>query len=451
MIILQEHHPTPSSPQPPILCKWSKWNDLIVVDESFMVLFNTWTQNAVLTKKEEYISVINLTTEQFIIYYRLGMIVPQALDEAAMVEQRFEQGKKDLSYLDLTILLTYRCQFRCTYCFEGTKKDIDLDDTTADNLLMFLEDHAMTWKKIRVTWFGGEPLVAYSRMEALSRRLIAFCDQHGIDYSADMVTNGFALTESRCRALVNEMRVKRYILTLDGPAPIHDKRRPLLSGQPTFHKIWENITFLIQYGAKVNIRMTIDKQNLEAIPILLDEIAAGPFSGKTGLSFCRTMDFDFTPDKVKDVIFNEKEFADIEWGLIQHAHQLGLYRYRFPHSAPLGGCLREGDIVMGPHGEIFKCLDTVGDPKWVSGRIQDRGQADRPEWYEQWLRWTPAQSTPCRGCVLQPLCQGGCPHNALFSDKKHGTTIQCPDWKANYRRQIIELAKEYIHKNNPTP
>ena len=427
-------------------CRWSVWNDLIEVGDNHLVIFNTLAQTAVLLRKEEHVAIDHLTDDNTHTLFRLGMIIPKETDERAIVEKRFAEGKKDLTYLDLTILLTQQCQFRCSYCFEGTKKDSSLDDPTEDDIMLFLESHRSTLKKLRVTWFGGEPLIAYSRLKSLSKRLLDFCEKNQVSYSADIVTNGFAITEERCRELIDDLKVKRYIITLDGPSIQHDQRRPLRNGLPTFGKIWTNIDTLVRCGAQVNIRMTIDKENYEAIPSLLDEIAAGPFARKTGLSFCRTMDYDFTPESIKNVLFSEKEFADIEWNFIQHAHKLGLWGYRFPHSAPLGGCLREGDIVIGTHGEIYKCLDTVGDERWVSGHIgKDSGQS-RPDWYEQWLRWSPSQSASCRQCVLQPLCNGGCPHNALFRDKKHGTNLQCPDWKANYRRQIIELTKEIIHK-----
>lgn len=436
----------PSCSLPPN-CQWSVWNDLIEVGNSHLVIFNTLNQTAVLLKKEELVAIESLSEGNATTLFRLGILVPHNTDEREIVEKRFAEGKKDLSYLDLTILLTQQCQFQCTYCFEGTKKDASLDDHTEDDIVEFLEGQLSTLKKLRVTWFGGEPLIAYPRLKTLSNKLLDFCEKHQVSYAADMVTNGFAITKERCRELIDDLKVKRYIITLDGPSGHHDRRRPLRNGLPTFSKIWENINTLVQCGAQVNIRMTIDKENHEAIPTLLDAIATGPFARKTGLSFCRTMDYDFTPENVKNVIFSEKEFADIEWSLIQYAHQLGLWGYRFPHSAPLGGCLREGDIVIGTHGEIYKCLDTVGDEQWVSGHIGGETQENRPDWYERWLHWSPSQSASCRQCVLQPLCNGGCPHNALFRDKKHGTNLQCPDWKANYRRQIIELTKEIIHKN----
>jgi len=99
--------------------------------------------------------------------------------------------------------------------------------------------------------------------------------------------------------------------------------------------------------------------------------------------------------------------------------------------------------VVGSDGVIYKCLDTVGDKRWAITSIDKFNLPDEtPRWYEEWSEWKPSQSPACSQCVLRPLCNGGCPHNALFRDKKHGSNLQCPDWKPNYRRQIIELVKE---------
>ena len=447
MRILTKHiDPTPVIPSH---CQWSAWNDLIDVDDQNLVIFNTMAQTAVLMHKSEHLPIDELPEASASLLFSLGMIVPIGTDEHAIVEQQFATGKNDMSYIDLTILLTRQCQFRCVYCFEGTKKEENLEDRTSDDLLAFLEDQSSTLKKLRVTWFGGEPLIAYPMLKRLSERLMSFCEKHHVQYTADMVTNGYALSKERCHELCHTLNIRRYIITLDGPSGFHDRRRPLRSGLPTFDKIWENITTLVDMGAFITIRMTIDKENVHAIPALLDEIARSPFARKVGLSFCRTMDYGFTPDTVKSVMYTDKEFADIEWDLIQYAHRLKMWQYRFPHSAPLGGCLRKGDIVMGTKGEIYKCLDTVGDQQWESGNISGNALEKVPAWYERWLSWSPSQSASCRKCVLQPLCNGGCPHNAIFTDKKHGTATQCPEWKANYQRQIIELAREYLKNTIP--
>lgn len=426
--------------------KWSVWNEVIRVDDDNVVIFNTYTQAAILVNSDEYTSIIDLRCgiEEA---WKNGFFVASDVDEYAHQNKKFIEGKKDLSYIDFTILLTHDCQMQCVYCFEGEKEHVVLNEKTSKAILEFLDYHRFGLKKLRVTWFGGEPLLAYSQLKDISRRLIDYCVANDIEYISDITTNGFALSEIRCHELVNELKVKRYIITLDGPEQIHNLRRPLRHGYPSFRIIWKNIALLLNEGAQVTIRMTIDRENVKYVTTFLDMMASSSYAGKVGLSFCRTIDYNFTPAQVKNSLFSEQEFADVEWKFIQYAHKLKLWSYRFPHAAPNGGCLRDGDIVIGANGDIYKCLDTIGNSQWISGHISDTNCSSYPKWYQKWLDWTPMESPSCKKCKLQPLCSGGCPHNALFNEKMHGTDQQCPDWKYNYKRQIVALVKEEYLKD----
>lgn len=418
--------------------KWSIWNDIIDIDDSNIVIFNTLTRNAILVSKE-----ILYTIPADRNYISLGFLVDADRDEVSDWEDAFCRAKTDMTYIDLTILLTHQCQMKCQYCFEGDKENKSISHNSIQAIMHFLMAHKDNCNRLRITWFGGEPLLNYQKLKAMSMRFIDFCSENEIQYSADITTNAFALSRERCSEMVNELNVKRFIITLDGPADVHDRRRPLRSGLPTFDRIWENIGYLLDVGAKVTIRMTIDRENACSIPEFLHNIAKSSYAGKVGLSFCRTIDFNFTPQNIMSLLYSEKEFAEVEWTLIQIAHSLGLYRYSFPYAAPEGGCLRKGDVVVGSDGIVYKCLDTVGDRHWAVTSIDNLDlPSETPLWYKEWCNWLPSQSPSCSKCVLRPLCNGGCPHNALFRDKKHGSKLQCPDWKSNYRKQIIELVKE---------
>jgi uncharacterized protein len=424
--------------------KWSVWNDLIDVDNDDIVIFNTLSHNAVLLNKEEFTELSDFDKSNLPILYGLGIVVDAKKDEKKEWDILYSKGKDDLSYIDLTILLTQDCQMRCVYCFEGAKGNRTITASTVQKIISFLQTKIEACKRIRVTWFGGEPLLAYKKLKDLSVALINFCEENQIKYSADIVTNGLALNRQRCEELISYLKVKRYIITVDGLDDIQEHRRPLLSQERYFPILWRNLELLVELGAFVTVRMTIDKKNIAHIPALLHRIANSKLNRHVGLAFCRTIDCNYTPTDISPYLYSDTEFIDVEWQLIKYAHTLGLWEYQFPHAAPLGGCLRKGDIVIGVDGEIYKCLDTVGNPKWITGNIGLPEDANHivPKWYKMWNKWTPLKNDICKECVLVPLCNGGCPHNALFTDKLHGTQTGCPDWKPNYKRQIIELINE---------
>lgn len=439
MRLLLENKTAPNAPRCDSFVP-SVWNDYIDTDDGRAVIFNTLRRNAVLLEKEEVGVALEKLPEKGVLQ-QLGILVSPDLDERTEFGRFFHKAKTDMGYLDLTILLTENCQMNCVYCFEGEKKRVNISAAAVDQILSFICDNARVCYKLRITWFGGEPLLAYNSLRSMSKSIIEICDNHNIEYSADITTNGFALNRERCNELVNDLKVKRFIITVDGPEHIHDIRRPHMSKLPTYKIIMRNIELLTDAGAWVTLRVTIDKQNADSIPSLLDEIATGPLYRRIGLAFSRTVAINYTPEEISDMLLTEKEYADIEWKLIQYAHNKGIWRYDFPYAAPAGGCLREADIVIGANGETYKCLDTIGDARWMAGYIGETSSSS-PSWMLRWNDFNPANDSRCGKCVLLPLCNGGCPHNAIFTDKKHGTDSSCPDWKPNYRRIIKALVNE---------
>lgn len=426
----------------PTQVKWSYWNDCFTIPEG-VVCFNTLSGSLVLMTELEYakLSPSNIYDERL---YSLGLYEDVNVDEYAEWIEAYKQGKCDNSFIDLTILTTRQCQFNCVYCFEGEKPKQNLTEVVAEQIKTFLINRKGTFKVLRVNWFGGEPLLGYNRIVELSSFFINFCKDNSIEYTGITTTNGYALTREKCKTLVNDCMVKRFTITIDGTRSIHNQRRPLKNGQGTYDRIWQNIHWLIEKGAQIILRITIDKNNVENISQLIDEIANRKLAKKLKIVFVRTIEILFSPDSISSVVYTPEEFAPVEIRLIDYAHRLGLVDYHLPSRSPLGGCLRSGDITVGTEGEVYKCLDTIGDDKWISGTIDAIDQSPRPQWYQNYLSWTPDDNDDCRKCKLQPLCNGGCPHNAMFADKKHGSDILCPDWRPNYRNQIIRYIKERL-------
>lgn len=427
--------------------KYSFWNDYISYQDK-EIWFNTYSGAIVVLNSNEcslYRERPQLAPDIFI---QLGIMVPANLNEPEAWTSEYKRGKNDDSVLDLTILLTMRCQFKCIYCFEGEKNHSNINNETVEAIKTFIERRTDSCKTLHITWFGGEPLLEIKRIRELSAFCIEFCRNHNIVYYADVTTNGYALTPSICNILTNECHIKRYIITIDGPPEIHDKRRPLVNGKGTFDIIWKNIAMLVESDAEVTIRVTIDRSNTDSVKRLIDLLAKSKIAKKTGIVFVRTIDYSLTPDKVKNTIYTSEAFAKIEMKYVKYAHAKGLLEYTTPRPCPVGGCIRKGDVVIGTKGEIYKCLDTIGEKKWITGHITDDNEVNNTSWYHDWLSWEPSDSIHCKVCKLQPLCNGGCPHNALFSSKKHGTNEQCPDWKVNYPKNIQLYVEEKLKNNN---
>lgn len=114
--------------------EWSVWNDKIVIDDYRFVLFNTYMRNAILMDNSEMKKPDEMDESLKELLFRYGFLVNADTDEKKCWEKQYVEGRSDMSFIDLTILLTENCQMRCQYCFEGTKVKKDINEKTIDGI-----------------------------------------------------------------------------------------------------------------------------------------------------------------------------------------------------------------------------------------------------------------------------------------------------------------------------
>ena len=64
--------------------------------------------------------------------------------------------------------------------------------------------------------------------------------------------------------MISRGRIREIQVTLDGPQAVHDGRRHLVSGRPTFDTIVKGIDAALARGHAINLRTVLDRQNLDA-------------------------------------------------------------------------------------------------------------------------------------------------------------------------------------------
>lgn len=75
----------------------------------------------------------------------------------------------DKSSLSLTIAPTSDCNFRCQYCFENSPEPIYMNDNTEDKLMQFIQQYKNI-NYLSITWYGGEPLMAFDRIISITKK-----------------------------------------------------------------------------------------------------------------------------------------------------------------------------------------------------------------------------------------------------------------------------------------
>lgn len=91
-----------------------------------------------------------------------------------------------LNNVSYVIAPTLNCNYNCVYCFENKEnRKLRMNFNTAEDILSFIikqiESNKLI-KSIKITWFGGEPLLSYDLILEFSKKIIAKLNKMNILY-----------------------------------------------------------------------------------------------------------------------------------------------------------------------------------------------------------------------------------------------------------------------------
>src|SRR5690606_23111839 len=168
------------------------------------------------------------------------------------------------------VMPTGYCNLSCDYCGQEHRRGpATLATGRHRAALVARVRHAAAsgrYDRIRVRWFGGEPLLGYAVLRDLSLRFLAETARHQAHYSALLVTNGVLLDQRKLRELHLRCRVEQIEVTLDGPAATHERGRPAKHGRGTYHRIIAALQQAVSdpdlTGLQVSVRTNVGTHNL---------------------------------------------------------------------------------------------------------------------------------------------------------------------------------------------
>ena len=252
--------------------KFSKFN-LIITDEKTgkIILFNTLQGNCIEIEEElkELIDANEITkidVENSKMFERLGIIINDNVDENRIFGYFHDKVKFTNDTLNSTVLLTWACNLKCIYCFEGEHENVvTMSREGADIYIKFIKQN-MAAKKVNnviINLFGGEPMANIEIGYYILDNIKSFCEQNQLNFSSTIITNGTLITEEKLNRLL-ELNCKSIQVTLDGVKEIHDVRRMDKLGNGTFDRIVETLKLLNSKMAELKsfgtvIRINIDK------------------------------------------------------------------------------------------------------------------------------------------------------------------------------------------------
>jgi uncharacterized protein len=161
--------------------------------------------------------------------------------------------------LNLILLPTEQCNFRCTYCYEDFKQGA-MPAWVVSAIKQLMATRAPGLDELRIAWFGGEPLLASRIICDISQFVQSLQREHpGLRYSGSMATNAALLDAERLATMV-ACGVTSYQITLDGPAELHNQTRVTRRGSGTFEQIWRHLLGIRNSGFDVAVTLRLHYQ-----------------------------------------------------------------------------------------------------------------------------------------------------------------------------------------------
>jgi uncharacterized protein len=344
-------------------------------------------------------------------------IVSSELDELALIEEQYMRERARSQFL-FTILPTFACNLACDYCFVGKKKGV-MSREVQDNLVEFARQRILAQRppSMHVDWFGGEPLLALPVIETLSEAFLALCQAYGLQYRAQVITNG-TMIDQKAADVLTRAHVNRLQISLDGLPDIHDARRPYKSARgSSFGTILDSLPAVIGRFL-VRLRINVDARNVDQVWPLLDLFAERGWLGPDTRFFpylARVSPFTDACAGSAAMVCRLDDFHKVQFRWMEQLEHFGVPiieqgLYQFPEPKLYScGAVGSNGFVFTPDGEIHKCGLEVDDSSRAIGHLG----AQWNDGTNRFAEYTPFTNPICRECNFLPTCLGGCPRNQL--------------------------------------
>jgi len=351
--------------------------------------------------------------------------------------------QRESGEIQIFFVPTYACNFNCAYCYqEGYSGEPDTDQGEVVEAFYRYIDEEFAGRRKYITIFGGEPLLSGSLYRSRIEMLLEGASRRNLDVA--VVTNGYNLKEYI--PLFSNHSIREIQVTLDGTEEVHDRRRPLKDGSGTFQVIAAGIDGALKAGFPVNLRVVVDKENMENLPNL------AAFAGEKGWTenplfktqLGRNYELHYC-QKDESSLYSRLEMYQELYSLIQthpgildfHKPAYSISRFLFENGnlpEPLfdscPGCKTEW--AFDYRGTMYSCTATVGKPGEELGTFFPE-VTRKQELIDEWEERDVTTIEKCRTCELQLACGGGCASVA----KNNTGNIHAPDCRPV--RELLEL------------
>jgi uncharacterized protein len=246
---------------------------------------------------------------------------------------------------------------------------------------------------------------------------------------------------------------------MDGNKEVHDKRRIRADGSGTFDDICNGVDKVLEIGIKVNLRINIDRDNIEGIGDLKDIFDERgwtenelffPYASPVQC-FCEEGSNIMKESEMLSYLM-EKGWYGSEDSFIKHivasatgfvisffSQKKGMKMWKNTYCEATSG----NNYCFGPDGTISTCLTYVGKGNNYIGTFDENGVHIIEDNYKLWVERNPFKMDKCKDCKYILMCGGGCPVAALERNNKIDCVV-CNDIENTFKVYIDNIKNRFL-------
>ena len=339
--------------------------------------------------------------------------------------------RKQRTGMHLTLAPTMDCCFRCHYCFEKYKEKKYMTPEIMDQIIKYVTSYPEL-KNIKITWFGGEPLMAVPQIEEFYDK---FRDIWQEPFISNIITTGYHIDKESIRVM-QKVGISSVQITLDGMKETHNKVKHLPSGEDVFERILSNIELLNDSAPEINItiRVNLTLENKEEY-IPLHKLCLTRFYGRSNITISPAFVLDRGTGDIcrsnNNIFFGHIERSKFILNLAKNGINSVFVRYPEPF---FNECAirNEMAIAFDPEGYAYKCWEVIGNKEYAIGKLNDDGiltDINQTILNRQLYGADTFDDPRCSQCKYLPICNGGCPIQRIENKFEGGHNDCCSHYK----------------------
>ncbi|MEM8933961.1 MAG: radical SAM/SPASM domain-containing protein, partial [Acidobacteriota bacterium] len=154
----------------------SRYNIRAKAADGRLILWNTLSSAMNVFEASQAAQILPLLKRAGVEGERLGLIgymvdrgylVPRGGNEYRRFQLAFGRQHYRPDHLELILLASEDCNFRCTYCYEDFRRGTMRPDVRA-SVRRLVERKLNGLRSLKISWFGGEPLYGLAAIDELA-------------------------------------------------------------------------------------------------------------------------------------------------------------------------------------------------------------------------------------------------------------------------------------------